>query len=260
MSTTILEYEPVRTTFGREIRVWRCTPRTRAWFWWFIQASAYITFKMIYRLKVYGLENMPTKGGVMIASSHQSYLDPALMGSLPRRPTAFLANAYLFKNPFFGWFIRSLNAFPIEQGKGDRAAVTQAIDRLKEGYVLTIFPEGHRSPDGDLRPLERGFSLVARKAGVPILPAAIDGAYQAWPRKKKFPGVHPVHILFGKPIDVSEMSAQEIVTVVGKVLEELTVELRSRRARSGWPEWYAQRGRKLPGTEDHPSSDEEQDA
>ncbi len=259
MSTT-LEYEPNRTTFLREIRVWRCTPATRAWFWWFIQASAYLTFKIIYRLKVYGLENMPKTGGVMIASSHQSYLDPALLGALPRRPTAFLANAYLFKNPFLGWFIRNLNAFPIEQGKGDRAAVTQAIDRLKDGYVLTIFPEGHRSPDGDLRTLERGFTLVARKAGVPILPAVIDGAYHAWPRRKKFPGVHPVHILFGKPIDVSQMNAQEIVAAVTKALEELTIDLRNRRGTSGWPEWYAQHGRRLPGSDDQPINSEDEDA
>ncbi len=260
MSSTTIEYEPNRMTFRREIRVWRCTPKTRAWFWWFVQASAYITFKIIYRLKVYGLENMPKSSGVMIASSHQSYLDPALMGALPRRPTAFLANAYLFKNPFFGWFIRNLNAFPIEQGRGDRAAVNQAIGVLREGYVLTVFPEGHRSPDGDLKPLERGFALVARKAGVPILPAVIDGAYQAWPKKKKFPGIHPVHVLFGKPIDVSQMDAHEIVAIVSKTLAELTVELRNRRGASGWTEWYAAHGRKYPGVDEQPAGEEDDDA
>lgn len=248
MSITTLEYETSQDTTRREIRVWRCTPRTRSWFWWFMQTLCLWTCKIIYRLKMYGVEHIPTTGGVLIASSHQSYLDPILVGVCPRRPLAFLANAYLFKNPFFGWLIRCLNAFPIEQGKGDRAAVTEAIARLKEGYVLSIFPEGHRSPDGELKPLERGFALVARKAGVPVVPAAIDGAYQAWPRRRKFPGIHPVHVIFGKPIDVREMSAQEIVDAVGQALQELTIELRKRRETSGWPEWYAAHGRKMAGT------------
>lgn len=252
MSTVTVEQESAQNaapalSAGRELRVFRCTPRTRAWFWWFCQTVAFLVCKIVFRLKVYGIEKIPKTGGVLIASSHQSYLDPALIGVCPSRPVAFLANAYLFKNPFFGWLIRSLNAFPIEQGKGDRAAVTAAIDRLKEGYVLTIFPEGHRSPDGELKPLERGFALVARKAGVLVVPAAIDGAFQAWPRRRKFPGIHPVHLIFGDPIDVTGMDANQIVAAVDAALKTLTVELRTRRERSGWFEWYAARGRRLEG-------------
>lgn len=188
----------------------------------------------MFSYKAYGVENVPPRGGVLLAANHQSYLDPVLVGVPMVRPVSYMANAYLFKNPLMAGLIRRLHAFPVQQGKGDRAAVNACIEKLKEGHVLCIFPEGHRSSDGELQPLQRGIALMARRAEVPVVPVAIDGAYDAWPRRSKFPRPRPIHLMYGKPIDVAGMDYQQILSRLETDLRALVAQLRLRRRESGW--------------------------
>lgn len=211
------------------------TPTRRSVLWRIGQMTSHVVTSSLFHFKAYGIEHVPASGGVLLASTHQSYLDPVLIGVRLRRPVSYMASAYLFRNPFFGWLIRSLHAFPVEQGKGDRAAVNACIERLKEGHMLCIYPEGHRSPDGEIKELQGGISLIARRAGVPVIPVVIDGAFEAWPRKKKLPWPHPVHLLYGEPIDVTGMDGATILKTLDERFRAMLRDLRSRRSRSGWP-------------------------
>jgi 1-acyl-sn-glycerol-3-phosphate acyltransferase len=185
-----------------------------------------------FELQVTGAEHVPRSGGVLLLANHQSYLDPVVIGAQLRRPLSFLAKSELFEVPGFGWLIRRLNAFPVRQGAGDVGAVRETIARLKEGHVLTVFAEGSRTPDGELHPLQPGFALIVRRAGVPIVPVAVDGTYRAWPRGATMFKPHPVRVSFGPAMKVDDLRPAEIVTLVQRTLHEMINELRSRDAAS----------------------------
>jgi 1-acyl-sn-glycerol-3-phosphate acyltransferase len=184
-------------------------------------------------LKVYGVENVPERGGVLILSNHQSYLDPVVLGAKLIRPLSFLAKSELFEVPGFGWMIRNLNAFPVRQGEGDIGAVKETIRRLQEGHALNMFPEGSRSDDGEIAPMQSGIGLIARRAGVPVVPAVIDGSFAAWPRGKKIFRPHPIRVQFGPPMDLKDLKAAEIVKRIDSTLRTMFGELRRREQNEG---------------------------
>jgi 1-acyl-sn-glycerol-3-phosphate acyltransferase len=185
-------------------------PRTPIWI--FLQSLAAILMRVFFDLQVRGLHHMPRSGGVLVVSNHQSFLDPVVLAVLHRRPFAFLADAYLFKFKPFGWLIRSLNAFPIQTGKGDVGAIKQTIALLQAGEVLTIYPEGTRSPNGQLQPVLGGAALAIRRAKVPVMPAIIVGAYEAYPRQAKIPRPGRVRVVFDQPVQLDHLKGEEIVT------------------------------------------------
>ena len=178
-------------------------------------------------LKVYGMQNVPARGGVIIASNHQSNLDPVLIGSQLRRPLSFLAKSELFLNPAFGWLLRNLNAFPIRQGDGDVGAVRETIRRLQEGHALTIFPEGTRSGTGDMEPLLSGIALIVRKAGVPVVPAVVDGSFDALPRGAKTFRPATIRVQFGQPLELSHLKGAELLVKLEATLRTMLDELRA---------------------------------
>lgn len=179
-------------------------------------------------LKVYGERHVPSRGGVLIVSNHQSYLDPVLLGSKLRRPLSFLAKSELFEIPYFGWLIRNLNAFPVRQGEGDVGAVRETIRRLREGHALILFPEGTRSPDGTLQPIQSGVGLIIRRAGVPVVPAVIDGSFAAWPRDRKLFRSHPVRVMYGPAMDLKDLKGKEIVERIDRTFGGMFEELHAR--------------------------------
>lgn len=181
-------------------------------------------------LKAYGVENVPTAGGVLIVSNHESFLDPIVVGVQVPRAMSFMAKSELFKPIGFGWLIRRLGAFPVQQGRGDRGAIEETIARLKLGHILNIFPEGERSMTGELAPVKKGFALIAKRANVPVVPVIIEGSFEAWPRMKRLPQTHAVRILYGKPIDVSKMRGEEIVTKVDAEFRKMRDELAAKVA------------------------------
>ena len=125
----------------------------------------------------------------------------------------FLARQTLWKNRFFGKFIEYCGAVPIEQSFG-REGLQTGIDIVKSGRALTIFPEGERTPDGNMQPLKPGIALFAKKIDCPIIPVGIAGAFEVWPRKQKL--LHPVPLIlpaenrgmavcFGPAIDATSL-------------------------------------------------------
>lgn len=203
--------------------------------WRFLQAICRIVTSLAFDLKVYGVHRLPRDGGVLVVSNHQSYLDPVLLAVRTRRPLSYMAKSELFQNKAFTWLIRSLGAFPVRQGAGDVRAMKQAIERVQEGHALAIFPEGSRTEDGRLLPVEPGVALVIRKAKVPVVPCVIDGAYRAWKKDTPFPRPAPIRILYGRPMDLSGLDREQVVRKLEATFAQMLQDLRAGRVpRNRW--------------------------
>jgi len=143
---------------------------------------------LCYAFRRRGARRIPDRGPVIIVSNHQSYLDPIILGLLAwHRTFRPIARSNLFRFRPLAWLIRLYGAIPIEQGKGDRAAIKTAIDEVSCGMMLIVYPEGGRTRDGTTRLLQRGFLLVCRKTRAPIVPVAIEGAFDVWPPGRLLP-------------------------------------------------------------------------
>lgn len=155
---------------------------------------------LYFRIRVRGRHRVPRRGGLLIVANHTSHLDPILVGhaALPR-DLHFFARSSLFKNRLFGGLLRRLQAIPVARGQGDREALQRALALLEEGKALVVFPEGTRSPDGQLGEAKPGVGLLALQAGVPIICAHISGAHRAFPRGAKFPRPRKIRIEWGEP-------------------------------------------------------------
>ncbi len=179
--------------------------RKRHLWYRFLQILAQGIISALFRIRVFGRENLPKRGGVLIVSNHQSYLDPVLIGVGLRRPVTFMARDTLFRHPLFGLLIKSLNAFPIKRGRLDAGAMREAEERLKSGWQLLLFPEGTRTRNGQIGRVKPGFGLLAARGGVPVIPAAIYGAFEVWPRGHRMFLPLPIRVAFGKPIAPEEV-------------------------------------------------------
>ncbi len=196
--------------------------------WKLAQTITRVFTSVVFDLKVYGRDNVPADGGALMISNHQSYLDPAILGAQLRRPMSYLAKSELWNNPVFGWVITNLNAFPVRQGAGDVGAIKETISRLQEGHLLNIYPEGSRTEDGELLPIQAGVALVIRKAKVPVVPAVIDGSFQSWPKGRTLFRSHPIRILIGKPLQLDHLKPREMVEVIDRTFREMLAELRAK--------------------------------
>lgn len=163
-----------------------------------------ITFiKLCYRPFHKGVEKVPARGAFLIVSNHQSFFDPPLVGGLiTTRHTDFIARAGLFKFKPFGWLIAALNSIPVAGDGNDTAAMKEALRRLALGRCVILFPEGSRTPDGAMRPFKRGIALLVKRAKCPVMPAAIEGVYDAWPRRNARPYFFGkrIAVMYGDPI------------------------------------------------------------
>lgn len=168
--------------------------------------ALYCLFKIFFRYKVIGAEHIPASGGVIIAANHISLWDPPLIGASFNRSIHFMAKEELFSNLIFKWVITKLQSFPVRRGAPDRTAIRYAINLLKNGEVLGVFPEGTRSRTGELGKPEAGIAMIACKARVPIVPAAIIGTNQVG----KNGCILPQFIVkFGEPILISDEKADK---------------------------------------------------
>ncbi|MEI6891302.1 MAG: lysophospholipid acyltransferase family protein [Pontiella sp.] len=161
-----------------------------------------------HRLGVRGVENIPDDGGVMIASNHASYLDPPVVASgYRKRPIHFMARNTLWKPGFGKWWMDSVGCIPVARGTGDRRALTVTIKMLKEGKVVSMFPEGTRSEDGELQKAKGGVAFIIEKSKCVVVPAYIDGSYRAYAKGTKFIKPLKVTITYGKPITQEDFQA-----------------------------------------------------
>ncbi len=157
-------------------------------------------------ITVIGGENIPDTGPIILAPNHRAYMDPPYLSMVTKRQLHLMAKDSLFKVPVFGPYIKAMGAFPVKRGSADRGAIKQAIAELKAGRVMGIFPEGTRAEPGTLLPAEKGFALIAKQTGIPIVPIALEGTGKVLP---KHGGLHRAHVTatVGKPMTAAEMLA-----------------------------------------------------
>jgi 1-acyl-sn-glycerol-3-phosphate acyltransferase len=139
-----------------------------------------------------------------VLSNHQSHFDPVLIGLACDRRLNYLARKTLFGFAPFRWLIESLDAIPIDREGLGLEGLKETLRRLKRGEMVLIFPEGTRTRDGEVAPFKPGFSALAKRTDAWLVPVAIDGAFDAWPRRRLLPGLATIHIQFGEPIAGSE--------------------------------------------------------
>ena len=185
-------------------------------FWYHLVSWFFSTiFAATYGLRASGRRNVPEAGAVMLVSNHLSHLDVLVLGILLPRPLNYVARSTLFFPPL-GTFIRSLGAFPIQRDGIGAQGLKETLKRLRAGGIVTLFPEGTRTEDGDLAEMKAGIALLATKAKVAIVPAAIAGTFEAWPRSRVFPVPHPLRVHFGPPIP-----AEQVTTMAAGPLNDL---------------------------------------
>lgn len=205
------------------------SPIKRSKTWLFFQSLTWFVYKVLFRYEAYGLHNIPPTGGAILAANHESFLDPPLVGASLTRPVSFMAKSELFEKKYFGFLIRNLHAFPIRQGKGDRAAIVETVKRLQEGHLLNMYPEGSRSEDGKLAPFQTGIGLLIRKAEVPVIPVAIVGSYEAWPKGRKIFRPGHLRVMYGPPLTLHTLPAAEAIAKLERVIRVMIEDLRA------WP-------------------------
>jgi 1-acyl-sn-glycerol-3-phosphate acyltransferase len=162
--------------------------------------------RLMYRIKVYGKENIPRDGAALVLSSHQSFFDPMLCQGWLRRPFYFVPRETLFVG-FIGWLIDSYYTIPINQEQVTLKSMRAIIEVLKRGHIVCLYPEGSRTLDGKIDEIKPGFSLLVRRSGAMIVPMVIDGIFERWPRSQKFPKPGgTVGVLYGQPIPADRMA------------------------------------------------------
>ena len=172
-----------------------------------LRVLARLTSVLLFRLRIAGRENWPAAGGGLVCSNHQSYFDPPVIGLTCNRRMNYLARDGLFHVPGLKQLIQFLDAIPIDREGGGLAGLKETLKRLKAGELVLIFPEGTRTHDGEVAPLKPGFIAVARRSRVPLIPVALDGAFQAWPRSARLPRPPRLAVVIGPPIQPDEVAA-----------------------------------------------------
>jgi long-chain acyl-CoA synthetase len=166
--------------------------------------------RSLFRLRVRGEHRLPQKGPFILTPNHASYLDPLAVGAaLPRHALNRTYwggwTAVMFANPLMRLVSRAVRVMPIDPKGGPLSSVAFAVAAVKQGYNLTWFPEGGRSPDGKLKRFRPGIGLAVSAQPVPLVPVWIDGAYEALPLGKRIPRLRTITITFGEPVAPKEL-------------------------------------------------------
>jgi len=184
----------------------------------------WIIFKLIFRLKVTGQENIPQNGPFIIVANHSSLLDPIILGISVRPKVIFVAAAYLFKIGWLGYMLRKFNSIPVQR-ENDISSLKRALKILQQGGVLGIFPEGGVDRQKDDLPIKAGAAFLATKVGVPIVPIKIKGAGKALPRGAKFiRSLNKIEVEIKKPIYCSRQTNKN-KEIIKRVVESYIKEI-----------------------------------
>lgn len=185
-------------------------------FWEIIYQPTWLWFKICYRVRTVhrGPRIRTIPGPVLIVCNHQSFFDPQLIGVFmgARRRIYMMARDTLWRIPLVGWGIRWLNAIPVSRtedgGGGQKKTMQHCIAVLEAGNTLAIFPEGTRTPDGGVGEFSPGIMLIIKRARPTVVPCAIDGAFDVWPRQRSKPRLTGrMSCTIGEPIDADTLIA-----------------------------------------------------
>lgn len=173
-----------------------------------------VLFKIVYRVKVEGKENIPKEQGYIICANHIHLFDPVFIDANTKHPIAFMAKKELFKIPIIGCIFKKLGAFPVDRANIDLNSIKKAIEVLKNKKVLSIFPEGTRHKDGKFRDLKQGAAFVAIQAETKIIPMRIIGNYKPFSK---------MTLRIGKPINSLNCTKEELTEKLKEAIEMLAM-------------------------------------
>lgn len=176
-----------------------------------------IRFRLVYRLEVYGRENIPNNNDFIIAANHLSTLDPPLICAVMNRGVAYMAKKELFENVFLRWWLNWLGAFAVDREKLGVSTI-KTVKNLKEtGWVLGIFPQGTRQEPGEISHITKGFASLAKSTKCAILPVGITGTQEV----KRIPFTGKIIVKIGQVIPYSD-NVEEMVNKWGQSIQSLT--------------------------------------
>lgn len=171
-----------------------------------------LIYKGLFRLEAVGLEHIPEEGGVLLCSNHISNLDPPTVGILLKRKVHFMAKKELFDVPVLGGLIKQLGAFPVKRGGVSKESIKTALNILRSGNVMGIFPEGRRSQGEEGGIGKRGAATFALRSDAAVIPVAIVGNYKLF-RKTR--------VIYGAPLDLSEFKEGGVADAAEQATERI---------------------------------------
>ena len=184
-------------------------PPLNAFLWWSAKPIVLVGFKVLFRYRVEGRQHLPRRGPLLVVANHLSHLDPPLIGLALPRTVRFLARENLRRAPVVGGLIRRWGIIPVYRDSQRRAysAVEMALEALRRGEAVAIFPEGTRSEDGRFHPekVRSGAAVLALRSRAPVVPAGIWGTCYALPKGAKWIRPRPVGVRFGPPIQMEDL-------------------------------------------------------
>ncbi len=201
----------------------------------FIRQIARLACVVLFRMRCYGRHHIPPTGALLVCANHQSFLDPVLVGLAFDRRLNYLARQTLFGFAPFRLLIQFLDAIPLDREGLGLAGLRESMRRIKRGEGVLIFPEGTRTPDGTVLPLQPGFCALARRGQVTVVPVGLDGAFEAWPRSAKLPRLSSIHVCIGEPItpaQIAELDDRELVRQVEQRIRGCQQQARTGRLRA----------------------------
>jgi long-chain acyl-CoA synthetase len=171
-----------------------------------------LVFRAVWRLKVFGTENIPRTGRCILCVNHGSYLDAFIVeASVPRRLRKglfFVGFRAYFEQPLIKNIVKYIRVIPIDPGMHFVEAMQASSYVLKNDKIVCIFPEGQRTIDGNVKEFKKGVGILAKELNMPLVPVFITGSYESWPRTRRFPRPHPIKITFGRPFDPDELKKE----------------------------------------------------
>lgn len=192
---------------------------------WIYRFLSRIWLGIFFRLRTEGVENIPPKGGLLIASNHASILDPIVAACGSTRWLTYLARQSLNEGLVYRIITGRIPIIAISRGAFDREALRNVAEAVNEGQAVLVFPEGTRSADGRLGEIKAGVQLLARMTSAPVVPMFIAGTHRAWPRGKSRPALcGRIRVRFGPPLDISHLPKDEAQEALRAAIERLAPE------------------------------------
>ncbi|NPB05047.1 MAG: 1-acyl-sn-glycerol-3-phosphate acyltransferase [Aquificae bacterium] len=190
--------------------------------WFYLLAPL---FRKAFKVRTLGVEVLKRPGPLIVAPNHRSYIDPPLMNAVSPEPLVFLAKKELFEGRLKNWLFRNMNAIPVDRSRADLEALNEALERLKEGCKVCIFPEGRRAPENGFLRGKPGVGYLAVKSGVPVVPVYIHNSTKILSsdnKKFRIPD-EEVWVVFGKPLEFKGLpdNARGYKEVADRVMEEI---------------------------------------
>ena len=211
------------------------SPIYRILWWYLYHALTFYWFVPCYRYRSWGGRNIPDTGPVLLLSNHQSFLDPIIVGlGGHKRQFHPLARKTLWDSALYRALTVPMNPIPVDQENeaGDIKAMKACIEQLKNDQAVLVYPEGSRSDDGATGEFQPGTMLLIKRAKPTVIPVALEGSFDAWPKERKLPKLRGrIGCMYGDPIrseDLLAMGNDAAIRHLRNTVEAMRLELRER--------------------------------